>query len=56
MTHLFSQHPLLTAAHANALNSPRVHVVNTDALVWLEQDAGRYDFIVVDFPTRRIIR
>ncbi|MDH4216666.1 MAG: polyamine aminopropyltransferase, partial [Gallionella sp.] len=50
MTQLFSHLPLLTQLNANALNSPRVHVVNADALVWLEQDAGRYDFIVADFP------
>lgn len=50
MTHLFSHHPLLTQLNGNALNSPRAHVVNADALIWLEQDAGRYDFIVADFP------
>ena len=50
MTHLFSRHPLLTQLNDNAFNSPRAHVVNADALVWLEQDAGRYDFIVADFP------
>ncbi len=50
MTQLFSRHPLLTQLNDNAFNSPRAHVVNADALVWLEQDAGRYDFIVADFP------
>lgn len=50
MTHLFSHYPLLTQLNNNAFNSLRVHVVNADALVWLEQDAGRYDFIVADFP------
>ena len=50
MTQLFSHLPLLTQLNGNALNSPRAHVVNTDALVWLEQDAGRFDFIVADFP------
>ncbi|HYR05132.1 MAG TPA: polyamine aminopropyltransferase, partial [Gallionella sp.] len=50
MTHLFSHHPLLAQLNRNSFNSPRVHVINTDALVWLEQDAGRYDFIVADFP------
>ena len=50
MTRLFSHHPQLTQLNHNALNSPRTHVINADALVWLEQDAGRYDFIVADFP------
>ncbi len=50
MTQLFAHHPMLTQLNGNAFDSPRVHVVNADALVWLEQDAGRYDFIVADFP------
>ncbi len=50
MTRLFAQHPQLTQLNQHALTSPKVQVVNADALVWLEQDAGRYDFIVVDFP------
>jgi len=50
MTRLFSHHPLLTQLNGNSFNSPRVHAINADALVWLEQDAGRYDFIVADFP------
>jgi spermidine synthase len=50
MTRLFSTHPLLTRLNGGALTSPRLHVVNADAFVWLEQHPGTYDFIVVDFP------
>jgi spermidine synthase len=50
MTRLFSHHPQLTQLNEHSLTSHKVQVVNADALVWLEQDAGRYDFIVVDFP------
>lgn len=50
MTRLFSHTPLLTTLNHNALNSPKVKVINTDAFVWLEQNQDAFDFIVVDFP------
>ncbi len=50
MTRLFSRHPLLTPLNENALNSPKVRIVNADAFKWLEQNAEQFDFIVVDFP------
>jgi spermidine synthase len=50
MTRLFSTHPTLTLLNAHAFASPKVHVVNADAFVWLDQNADSFDFIVVDFP------
>ena len=50
MTHLFANHPLLVPLNENALNSPKVHIVNADAFQWLGQNADVFDFIVVDFP------
>lgn len=50
MTELFAQHPLLTPLNGNALNSPKVRIINTDAFQWLTQNAETFDFIVVDFP------
>jgi spermidine synthase len=50
MTKLFRTHPLLVKLNANALNSPRVHVINADAFPWLEQSNDVYDFAVADFP------
>ena len=50
MTHLFRTHPLLTKLNSNALNSPKVHVINADAFPWLEQNNDIYDFVVADFP------
>ncbi len=50
MTRLFSTAPALTALNGGALASPKVTVVNADALVWLEENAERFDFIVIDFP------
>ena len=50
MPRLSQQHPLLRRLNGDAFNSPRVHVINTDAFSWLEQQQDAYDFIVVDFP------
>ncbi len=50
MTRLFASHPLLTPLNENALNSPKVRIVNADAFKWLERNAEIFDFIVVDFP------
>jgi spermidine synthase len=50
MTKLFSTAPALVALNANALHSPKVTVVNADALQWLEDSRDSFDFIVVDFP------
>jgi spermidine synthase len=50
MTKLFRTASLLTALNGNSLNSPKVNVINADALVWLESHAEDFDFITVDFP------
>ena len=50
MTRLFATHPLLTQLNQRSLLSPRVHVVNADAFVWLDGNSDVFDFIVVDFP------
>ena len=53
MTDIFRDHEAFAALNGHALRSPRVEVVNADAFVWLESNADRYDFIVVDFPDPR---
>ena len=50
MTQLFATQPLLRQLNADALLSPKLKIVNTDAFAWLEQNAGSFDVIVVDFP------
>ena len=50
MTRLFSSAPALRELNADALNSPKLHVVNIDALKWLEESDESFDFIVIDFP------
>jgi len=50
MTHLFASHPLLTKLNGGSLTSPKVHVINADAFVWLDSNTDVFDFAVVDFP------
>lgn len=50
ITTLFSTNPMLTTLNKDALNSPRVTVVNEDAFIWLEQNTEMFDFVAVDFP------
>jgi spermidine synthase len=50
ITRLFADAPPLRALNGDALNSPKVRVVNADAFVWLEQSRDQFDFAVVDFP------
>ena len=47
---LFATAPPLAALNGGALTSPRVTVVNADALQWLEESREHFDFIVIDFP------
>jgi spermidine synthase len=50
MTRLFSQNPTLAALNSQALASPKVKVVNTDAFKFLETTPEMFDVIIVDFP------
>lgn len=50
MTGLFKSNAMMTALNGNALNDPRVSIVNTDAFRWLQETAEMFDVIVVDFP------
>jgi spermidine synthase len=50
MTSLFARSPFLAQLNGGSLRSPKVHVVNADAFVWLKSASGTYDAVVVDFP------
>jgi spermidine synthase len=50
MTELFSQSAMLRDLNGGALDSPKLKVINADALQWLEQSQEVFDFVVVDFP------
>ena len=50
MTRLFTDKPQLAALNSNALKSPKVKIVNTDAFKYLETSTEIFDIIIVDFP------
>lgn len=50
MTQIFKKNELLTILNQNALNDPRLEILNADAFEWVRQVKKKYDFIVVDFP------
>jgi spermidine synthase len=50
MTKLFSTHALLTQLNQKSLQSPRLHLVTSDAFPWVDSNTDSFDFIVIDFP------
>ncbi len=50
MTKLFTEHHLLAELNSRSLRSPKVHVVNADAFVWLDSSREKWDFVIIDFP------
>lgn len=55
MTRLFSKNDLLTSLNDHALTSPKLHIINEDAFLWLKAYVADpqhkpFDFIVADFP------
>jgi spermidine synthase len=50
MTRLSYAFAPLGRLNAHAYDDPRVRVVNRDALIWLEEQAGTFDVVLIDFP------
>jgi spermidine synthase len=50
MTRIFATDPALRQLNGDALHSPKVRIVNTDAFQWLQDTPDMFDVIVVDFP------
>lgn len=50
MTQLSHRFPPLARLNQNSFDDPRVHVVNEDAMIWLESDTPPFDAAIVDFP------
>ena len=50
MTRLAAENPLLRELNRSSLLSPRVRVINEDALIWLGRAEGLFDVAFVDFP------
>ena len=50
MTRLFSQDERLRRLNHDALRSPKLRIVNTDAFRWLDEGEETFDIVIVDFP------
>ena len=50
VTRLARENPLLQELNEGSLSSPRVKVVNDDALIWLSKGRDLFDVAFVDFP------
>jgi spermidine synthase len=50
MTALARSHPLFVALNGGSLSSPKVRVVNEDAMVWIGEGTDLFDVVIVDFP------
>jgi len=50
MTSLSDSFAPLAELNKHSFSDPRVHVVNQDAMIWLEETRGPFDAAIVDFP------
>lgn len=50
MTEAFTQREELVKLNHKSLSDPRVHVVNADAAIWLQQHQDMFDAVIIDFP------
>ncbi len=50
MTEMFKSDTVLSRLNNLSLQSPKVSIINADALTWMEAQSQSYDAIVVDFP------
>jgi spermidine synthase len=50
MTGAFRTRPELVKLNGGSLSDPRVHVINADAAIWLQNSDAMFDAAIVDFP------
>ena len=50
ISQLFAREPLLKKLNAQAYDSPKLKLINSDAFTWLESHEQIFDVIVIDFP------
>ncbi len=50
MTALARNHPLFRSLNQDSLLSPKVTVINDDAMRWLQTETGLFDVFLIDFP------
>jgi spermidine synthase len=55
VTELAKNHPVLISINGNALNHPKVEVINEDGFTYLEQIDKNFDVIIADFPDPRTV-
>ena len=55
VTKLAKTHPVLLDINKNALNHPRVEIINQDGFAYLEGINDYYDVIIADFPDPRTV-
>ncbi|MGL1885264.1 MAG: polyamine aminopropyltransferase [Reichenbachiella sp.] len=55
MTQLGQQHDLLVAMNQNAMNHPKVNILNEDGFNFLEKSEVYYDAIIIDLPDPKSI-
>ncbi len=53
VTEMFKHHPLLKKMNLNALNHPRVEIVNQDAFEFISREHQLYHLVILDFPDPR---
>ncbi|MCH7732312.1 MAG: polyamine aminopropyltransferase [Candidatus Marinimicrobia bacterium] len=55
MTTLGQTHPVLTEVNQNALNHPKVNIVNRDAYQFLNDSQDYFDIIIADLPDPKTV-
>jgi spermidine synthase len=50
MTKLSDAFSPLAELNKHSFSDPRIHVVNQDAMIWLDDPRGPYDAAIIDFP------
>jgi len=50
MTDLSKAFPALAELNHHSFSDSRVHVVNEDAMIWLDRNRSLYDTAIIDFP------
>ncbi len=55
VTQLGKENPIFTQLNRNALNHPKVNIINTDGFHFLENSTVFFDIIIVDLPDPRSV-
>ena len=55
MTDLGKNHPILKKINENAMNNPKVQILNQDGYNFLESDTNFYDVVIIDLPDPKTV-